>query len=374
MPWDLTESDLAPIATGAAVLGTGGGGNPYLGLLRARRLAEQGVRFQIVDPEELPDDALLCTAGGMGAPVVSYEKLPQGEEEAQAVRALEQHLGRRFDAIAPLEMGGQNSMVALVVGGTLGIPVLDGDGMGRAFPELQMVTYLIYGGKASPAALADDKGSRIVFDDVPSAPMLERLARAVTVEMGGHAGLAMCVMDGAHARSTCVPRTLSLARRIGEAIAEARRSSADPVLAVTSVTGGRRLFSGKIVDVERRTSGGFARGTATLGSIVRGDDSRLTIEFQNENLIAWLGEELLAVVPDLITLVDTDSGEPITTELLRYGLRADVLVIPPPAALTTPQALAVVGPRAFGYDLDYRPALASSLSRVGSAATVRGSH
>jgi uncharacterized protein len=72
----------------------------------------------------------------------------------------------------------------------------------------------------------------------------------------------------------------------------------------------------------------------------------------------------------LITLVDTDSGESITTEVLRYGLRADVLVIPPPAKLTTPQALAVVGPRAFGYDLDYRPAVRSSLSRIGAADTV----
>ena len=314
MPWELEEGDLAPIATGAAILGTGGGGNPYLGLLRARRLAHAGGRFRVLDPDELPDDALVCTAGGMGAPVVSYEKLAGGEEEAEAVRALERHLGRRFDAIAPLEMGGGNSMVALVVGALLGIPVLDGDGMGRAFPELQMITYLIYGGQPWPAALADEKGCRLVVDAVPDAHALERIARAATVALGGHVGLATCVMDGAHARSTCVPRTLTLAKRIGEAVAGARASLDDPVEAIAAVTGGRRLFSGKIVDVLRRTDGAFVRGTAVVESVGTGARGRLEVEFQNENLIARLDGRILAVVPDLITLVDAETGEPITTE------------------------------------------------------------
>ena len=362
MPWEISEADLAPIAEGAAILGTGGGGNPYLGVLRARQLTEQGIRIRVIDPEELADDALVCAAGGMGAPVVTHEKLPRGDEEAQAVRALEQHLGVRFDAIAPVEMGGQNSLVALVVAGILNIPVLDGDGMGRAFPELQMVTYLIYGGRPWPAALADETDCTVVLDHVSSAQTLERLARAVTIEMGGHAGLAMCVMDGAHAATTCVPRTLSLARHIGEAAAAARSRNDDSVEAIATVTGGRRVFRGKIIDVERRTTGGFARGTATLEATGPGRGSRLTVDFQNENLIAWLDGDMLAVVPDLITLVDSDTGHPITTEILRYGLRADVLVMPPAPRLTTPEALAVVGPRAFGYDFDYRPTSGNALN------------
>jgi hypothetical protein len=351
--WRIVEADLQPIATGAAVLGTGGGGNPYVGMLRVRELLRRGLTVQVLDPDELADDALLVTSGGMGSPVVSYEKLPQGEEEAEAARALEEHLGRRIDAVAPLEMGGQNSLVALAVGALLGVPVLDGDGMGRAFPELQMVTYLIYGGSPAPAAVADEKGSRVVFARVPDARTLEGLARAATIEMGGHAGLAMCVMEGAHARATCVPRTLTLAKRIGEAIAAAHAAGSDPVEATLATAGGgRRLFRGKIVDVERRTTRGFARGRVTLESLDGGGS--LEVEFQNENLIARrVGGAALAVVPDLITLVDADSGEPITTELLRYGFRVEVLVLPPSPVLTTPEALAVVGPRAFGYDLDY---------------------
>lgn len=65
---------------------------------------------------------------------------------------------------------------------------------------------------------------------------------------------------------------------------------------------------------------------------------------------------MLAVVPDLICLVDADTAEPVTTEVARYGLRVAVLGIPAPAMLKTPEALAVVGPAAFGYrDVPYVP-------------------
>lgn len=355
MSWEIVEADLGPIATGAALLGTGGGGNPYLGMLRMRELLRAGRRVRVVDPDELADEALVVTAGGMGAPVISWEKLPQGEEEVEAVRALEEHLGRRVNAIAPLEMGGSNSLVALAVGAQLGVPVLDGDGMGRAFPELQMVTYLIYGCSPAPAAVADEKGNRTVLNRVADVFALERIARAVTIAYGGHAGLAMCAMTGAQARATCVPRTLTLALRIGQAIEQARRDGEEPVKAVLQVTGGQPIFRGKIVDLERRLVSGFARGCVTLEGSGPNAGETASVDFQNENLIARKGEELLAVVPDLIVLVDVDSGEPLTTEVLRYGFRVEVLVLPPSPVLTTPEALRFVGPRAFGYDVDYRP-------------------
>jgi DUF917 family protein len=92
------------------------------------------------------------------------------------------------------------------------------------------------------------------------------------------------------------------------------------------------------------------------GSGIGSGDS-LRIDFQNENLIARTdGGEILAVVPDLICLVDEDSAEPITTEIVRYGLRVVVLGIPAPEMLKTQEALRVIGPEAFGYwDVPYVP-------------------
>ena len=108
------------------------------------------------------------------------------------------------------------------------------------------------------------------------------------------------------------------------------------------------------MDVERRTGGGFARGTLSLvGSGPYGSDMR--IDFQNENLIAYADGVPVATVPDLICIVSTDDAEPITTELLRYGQRVAVVDIRCHPLLSTPEALAVVGPGAFGYDVAYRP-------------------
>jgi DUF917 family protein len=354
--WEVTEGDLASIALGAAILGTGGGGNPYLGTLRARQALRAGMRFLIVDPDSLPDDVVLAAAGGIGAPVASYEKIERGDEEILAVKALEAHLGTRVDAVAPLEVGGGNSMRALVTGGLLGLPILDGDGMGRAFPELSMITYLIYGGPVSPAALVDEHGRCAVLTGIDDPRSLESLARTITVEMGAHAGLAMCVMDGAHARTSCVPRTLSLAVRLGRAVTAARDEGSDAVAAAFGAVGGRRLFQGKIVDVRRQIVGGFSRGSVAIEGLDGDIGRRVTVDFQNENLIARDKAGVLAMVPDLISLVDRDTAEPVTTEALRYGFRVDLLVIPASPQLTTQRALEFVGPRAFGYDFDWVPA------------------
>jgi DUF917 family protein len=148
---------------------------------------------------------------------------------------------------------------------------------------------------------------------------------------------------------------MTLARSIGDAVREARRTHADPVAAVLSFGDGVILFSGKIVDIERRMVAGFARGSVTIEGLADDRGERLRIEFQNEYLVAERGTEVLAVVPDLICIVDRETAEPVTTEILRYGLRVAVLGMPAPRMLKTPEALAVIGPQAFGYDTPYRP-------------------
>lgn len=354
--WEVTEADLEPIAIGAGILGTGGGGNPYLGKLRVRETLRAGGTVRVIDPTQIRDDDLLVVVGGMGSPVVSYEKTAQGDEETSAARALEDHLGRRFDAIAPFEMGGGNSMAPMVVAARMDIPLVDGDGMGRAFPELQMITYLIYGGSPEPSALADERGNRLVLSRVVDAMWLERIARVATIEMGGHAGIATAVMDGAFCRRSIIPNTLGLARSIGAAVLGARAAKTDPAAAIVEVAGGSVFLRGKVTDVHRSMAKGFARGHMIVEGVGTDAGRSIRIEFQNENLVIWEHGEPLVTVPDLISLVTTDTGEPITTELIRYGFRADVLVLPCPDLLKTDTALAVVGPRAFGIDLDYRPA------------------
>ncbi|CAF1359231.1 unnamed protein product [Rotaria sordida] len=123
----------------------------------------------------------------------------------------------------------------------------------------------------------------------------------------------------------------------------------DAIQAVARAGHGRVLVSdGKVISVERHTAAGFARGHLTIETVGR----NLVIDFQNENLIARFDDgEILATVPDLITLVEQDSAEPVSTETIKYGYRVSVLVLPAPEAMTTPRALETVGIKAFGYDL-----------------------
>jgi DUF917 family protein len=232
--------------------------------------------------------------------------------------------------------------------------LLDADGMGRAFPEVQMVTATLHGISATPMAIGDEKGNSAILNTIDNW-WTERIARTMTIQMGGVAMIALYAMSGAQARAALVPGTVSLAMRLGQAIRTARRQKEDPIAAVLHITGGQRLFRGKIVDVIRRTERGFARGEATFQGLDGDEGHQLVIQFQNENLIAIRDGEVVASVPDLITVLDAETGEPITTETLRYGFRVVVVGMPCAPAWRTDAGLALVGPRVFGYDVDYAP-------------------
>ncbi|TXK41400.1 DUF917 domain-containing protein [Nonomuraea sp. C10] len=359
MGYDLTPQGLHDLAEGAAVLGTGGGGDPYIGRLLVEREMAAGRRVRVIGADELPDDALVLPSSMMGAPTVFVEKLPSGGGNVAAFRALEEHLGRRAHAVMPTECGGLNSMIPLMLGAQLGLPVVDADGMGRAFPELQMQTFGVLGVSGSPMAIASDHGDVCVITAGDNKRM-EQLARALTIQMGGASYISDYPMDTAEVRRTSVHGTLSLCRDIGRTLREARAAHADPFDALTAMLAGTIyslgvvLFRGKVVDVERRTVDGFARGRARLQAADDPGDV-LEITFQNEHLVARRDGRVLAIVPDLICTLATETGAPVPTESLAYGQRLTVFAISTPPIMRTPDALACFGPAGFGLTDPYVP-------------------
>jgi DUF917 family protein len=359
MSWQLGPGDLPALALGATLLGTGGGGDPHIG----RLLVEEAMRVHgpvtILDPDELDDDMLVIPTAQMGAPTVVLERIPAGPEPLAALRRLEAHRGQRAAATMPIECGGINSMIPLLVGATGGLPVVDADGMGRAFPELQMETFSVYGVPGSPLAIADELGHTVLIDTEADNRQMEWLARGVTIRLGGVAYIAEYAMTGRQVKATAVPRTLSLALSVGRAILQARRDHRDPFDALAEAFGRtiythvRELFHGKVIDVERRTTGGFARGHARLQAMT--DSGEMDVTFQNENLVAVRDGQQVAVVPDLICILEEDTAEPITTERLRYGQRVRVIGVSTPQLMRTVQALDVFGPRCFGLDREFVP-------------------
>jgi uncharacterized protein len=350
----IDEGHLDDLAIGAAVLGTGGGGNPYLGALLAKQVIRAHGPVELVTVDEVPDDALIVPTAGMGAPTVGVEKLPRGDEHVRALRALEAVLGRPVTHTVSIEAGGSNSTVPFRVAAKIGIPVVDADGMGRAFPEIQMVTATLYGVSATPMALADEKGNTAIIDTSDNH-WAERFARSLTIDMGCVAKIALYPLTCGQLKQAMIPGTISLAEELGRLIRQTRAAHSDPIAAMLDRLHGYRVFDGKIHDVERRTETGFARGQARIEGIGPDTGATLVIRFQNEHLVAVRDGQIVASVPDLIIVLDAETGAPITTEELRYGLRVTVIAAPCDDRWRTSQGLALVGPRAFGYDLDYIP-------------------
>lgn len=358
---EVTARDLDMLAVGAAILGTGGGGDPFIGKIMAQQAIEEEGPVELMDPEELEDAALVLPTAMMGAPTVMVEKVPEGMEAVRALRTEEARLGRKADATCPIECGGVNSQIPFVAAARTRLPVVDGDGMGRAFPELQMETFHVYGVAGTPAVVADERGA-VVTIETRDNYQLEWIARGVTIRMGGHAMLVDYPMSGAEFKRTAVRGTVSMGIRIGEAVAGASKEGVHPIDAVCAATQdtiygrGIPLFEGKVVDVERRTREGFAVGHAVLQGLGTFQGSRLVVRFQNENLVAEKDGETIASVPDLISLLDSERATAVTTERLRYGQRVTAIGIPTPEIMRSEEALEVWGPPAFGYeDLAFVP-------------------
>jgi uncharacterized protein len=348
----LLDSDtLRAMARGCGVLGAGGGGDVHYCLLQALQASEDYGPVPLVDVDELPDDALIMPCGAIGSPLVGVEKFENGDEGDRLREYLQYLTGRRVAALMPGEIGGGNGLLPIAWAARLGLPLVDADGMGRAFPEVPQATMHLAGIPASPAVVTDERGNLVVFQAI-SGHWMERLERAASVEFGGAASSTEFSLTAAQARQATVRNSVSLAIRIGEAISSAAGS---PVAALTAKLGAFSLVSGKISDVERRTIRGFARGSVVIEGLGEDADRLIRLELQNENLVALERGRPLATVPDLITVLDSETGEAIATERIRYGQRVTVIAFPCDPVWRTERGIALTGPRAFGYDLDYRP-------------------
>ncbi len=356
----IESADIADIALGGAFLATGGGGDTLIGEITAEAALRTHGPVTLAALDEVGDDALIVPIGAVGSPTIMLEKPSNGREAGWALDALESFLGRKADALIAFEAGGMNALIPFCLAAERGLPVLDADGMGRAFPEIQMESFSIYGVSATPLALASELGDRMILDHVRSPELAERLIRHFCMDAGGGQCIsAEHVMDGATARRAAVPGTISLCLEIGRLLQENANqlpvflSKLTTLLEPTHYGEVRKIFEGKVTDIARRLEGGYDYGDLRLAPF--DDSATMEIRIKNEYLLALIGDRPVAMTPDLICVLDMETGRPITAETLRYGQRVTVIAIGAPALMRTPRALAVVAPRNFGFDYDYTP-------------------
>jgi DUF917 family protein len=358
----ITRDDLEPLAIGAWILGAGGGGSPYHAYLNMCRLMREGAQVNLMSADALADDDLVAVVSNMGAPLVSQERLIDPAVSAKPVRTMEQYLGRRFRAVMSLEIGGGNAFQPLLVGAVLHLPVVDADCMGRAFPEAQMTSFAIADLPMFPLTLADVRDNEVIVARAASWQWMERVSRRACVAVGSIAATCKAPRNGREVREWGIPQSITRAIGIGQAILDARHEHRDPVDALTDHTGGKRVFGGKLVDIDRRTTEGFLRGSARLAGLDEWRGREMALEFQNEFAMALLDGVPSIMTPEIICVLDTVSGDAIGTETLRYGQRVTVAALPCAPILKSAKGLTLVGPRAFGYDVEFRSAFETAAS------------
>jgi uncharacterized protein len=350
----IQADDLDDVAIGAAVLGTGGGGDPYIGMLMAKQAIAKHGPVRLIDVDELADDALVVPAAMMGAPTVLVEKIPAGGELTDAFTKLEAYLGRRIDAVLCGEAGGMNSTTPFVVAAETGLPwstamvwgapsrscrwsasparrARHADGDGRRQGELGGAQHHRQPLDRAPGARGHHRDGRLRADRLLRHGWRHRQARGAARHREPGAGDRPRAARGQRGASAtaCRPWSTTSAPS-GSSPGRSSTSSAAPSAASRAARPCSRASTATAVE-------------------------RCRVAFQNEFLVARTEDRVLASTPDLITILDADDGSPITTESLRYGFRVQVLGIPCDPQWRTPEGLELVGPAYFGYDIPFVP-------------------
>lgn len=363
-----TLQDCEDFVQGCLFMGTGGGGSVDSGMGILRDAMESDLKLEWVDVDDIPDDVWSVTTYEMGsiAPL-TQETLDEIERVGlvdkygdnsmgEAVKELEKHLGETIGCLVPPELGASNTPVPLVTGARLGIPVVDGDYGGRAYPEEMQGTPFLYGKDSWPLSSVDKWGNVAIVHYTVNGHMLERIGKMLAVAAYGSTTMASSPMPCGEMKEILVRGTLTKSLALGRAIRLACEADTDPIEAAVEATGGWRLFDGIVTSKDWEDRGGYMYGTIHIDGSGDYENQKLDVWFKNENHVSWLNGNPWICSPDLVTLAYTENGEGTTNTLIKQGDRVTAVGIKGLEAFRTEFGLnQCAGPRYFGFDIDYVP-------------------
>jgi uncharacterized protein len=346
----LSIENVFDIGIGCAILGSGGGSDTGLCSMMAKKQMEKTGPVRLISYSELKPDDVIMSIGTIGAPSAETEKLLNGKEFEIMFEYIRKSLNKKVSVVMPLEIGGGSGIIPIIEASKLNLPVLDADTMGRAFPEAQMTSCNLMGVCPSPGFITDCLGNTTVIY-ASNTHTLEKIGRQICVAMGSIGAFAYFPLTAADAERCTFPKSISKAFSLGKAIREARESGKDPVDTLLNICKGKKIGSGKVTDIDRVIDRGFLQGIVTI----QDKKEKMELHFKNEYLVAKNNGKIVATTPDILMLIEQQTGMPIDSPKLQYGLKVHLIALPAPALWTTPAGLQLVGPRHFGYETDYHP-------------------
>ena len=349
--WVLCPADIECLSIGAGILGCGGGGSTYSSRLKVlHQLAEHPGSMKVAPLSSLNETASVTAIAFIGSPSALLETMGSGKEIDAPMRKVAEATGRNTTHIISAEIGGANCLEPLLQAAVSGVPYLDADGMGRAFPTVHQWIPFAEGDISFTHTSLGDERSCGTFPG-GDKPAFDAFLGENLVKRGFLCGIAFPSMNKKQTQEFNVPNTVSLAWEIGRRILTARQAKIDPITSLgDSVT---VLLRGKILDVLREKVGHIEKGTL---KVREEDDTVAQVFFQNENLLVRRHDGAVAAsTPDLICVLNSETGATIGTDEYSFGLKVTVVAMPAPTLLRSKKMLESVVPKAFGYDAEYTP-------------------
>lgn len=363
----LEKRDLESMLIGVGILGTGGGGDPdFFGKPLVEWDLKKNREYRIIDPGGVQDDAFVVCGGYAGSvkAYVSIGRMLQRWEERyellEAFKIMESIHDKKIDYVVPFELGGVNTPVILSLAARAGIMTIDGDGLGRAAPETQMTSFLGHGIAITPMPFVDMEGNSIIVKNAVKSTYPDEIMRTALVLNGGIGANNHYPMTGKQLKDSVVPNTISFSIEIGYAILDAVMSRKDPIEALISTSKGIELFRGVI----RSMGGEDVRAHYLAKAVIEGSEEyagkEMEIIFKNEAMMARINGEVVAVFPDLLCIVDPETGKGLMTANIQAGTRVAVVGLPAHRrlreCLETKAGQEAFSPARFGFpDLRYEP-------------------
>jgi DUF917 family protein len=356
--------DVEPLLEGLAILGTGGGGSPAWGRAILEHEFAVGRQPSIIDLEEIANDATVVSGGIMGSVKVleqfGTEQIMAHWEERfellEVTRVMEDILGRQVDHVVPFEVGGLNTPVILSLGARMGIPIIDGDALGRSAPETQMTSFIGHGISLTPMPLIDFDGNVVIVDRAVDPAYADQLGRWVVTHGGGLGANNHYPMTGRQAKEAVVPGTISGALKLGRQVLAARADGRDPVQTVATALEGVLLFAGTVVALAEEERMGFYFTVATLAGSGGWTGQAAQLVIKNETMLLTLNEQVKAIFPDLVCLLEPGTGRGVMSMEIQVGTPLALVGLPCHPRLRR-SARSEMGARAFSPDRYGRPDL-----------------
>lgn len=323
----LKKEDIKNILYGATFLGSGGGGSLADGLRLLEEVSkEEEIKLELIKPSDMEKETYAASVGGIGAPRAMTESKfgPESIYAFEAMQKLSYFSGKDIQYVMGGELGGFNTMVPMYVAIKKGIPFIDGDGNGRAVPELSTGLQPIHDVLPFPLVVAGGNGdtAAIFIKDHRNHGSAENIARHVSMAHGMSAAFCTWLATGQDIINKLAPDTITACQKIGEAIFNVKNHKSSFEEEVSKVKKCKEICQGEIIDIQLKTEGGFDFGTTIVKGTGKYEGRTFSIDFKNENLVVRdESENVYLTVPDMICMIDAEAIEPITNADTEKGMK-----------------------------------------------------